>query len=727
MTHGIRTLGRNKSEKQLSATSRSFATQKTRYPDSPLGDYAGIFQHGLFNTLDTIKGELDIGVVGRGAGALGVMMFLAELADKNPELALNVYNFYYDPTVEKGDASYDEKFGRIYSHNGRGKNEENIYREIGCMRFPSIATCTWNMANKAFPEDIDQPLSVFPNPGDVASQFCWRDIDFKYDNSGSPNPDYALVNEFVVNVIQSLSEDVRSNDGNNWGAFGSSLGNAPLLYSLVDVERLGINPGQWNAQLFQELLIPGGGPYSALPEGALFHEGNIITALEYAEINYANSPEISKPEAFSQSIKLAWEKYVSDHDIALNVLIESTIRTIVEADQDRYPQSISYYLELFGRYGFGSGGFRPLNAVSFLEIARLLVWNYADEYLLPNATGDSTTGNCDLGIRLMALITRSRLNYIPKPSCEVLLLGALEDGESSNLLYYKDHTSPDKRIEHQIVDSAFICTAHHSAQEVFEPFSANAVIPKGTTLNKLDGAELADDIHLPFSGFKNPEYSIINALKSVHMMRSGKYFSSISQKAWQDLAPTVNGEQIKQIVHDSDCAATYILDGVDSKNVLLSYVWGDEGSNGGYHFMAEGQAQPGLSDDSGEIIARLRKSVDRVDDSNEQWWFASLIADENLDGNNGYAYNWSMDQARGGFKLDYPKEHHLVSLLYDNYRLQDSTVAYKVYFAGCSYSHLGGWLEGAFMTAINSVAGFAKQQYGEDCLTKPGLSLFPKQ
>jgi len=28
-----------------------------------------------------------------------------------------------------------------------------------------------------------------------------------------------------------------------------------------------------------------------------------------------------------------------------------------------------------------------------------------------------------------------------------------------------------------------------------------------------------------------------------------------------------------------------------------------------------------------------------------------------------------------------------------------------VFLASCSYSHLGGWLEGAFMSAINAVAG----------------------
>ncbi|GAA6152878.1 hypothetical protein [Pseudoteredinibacter isoporae] len=726
MTHGIRTLGRNQCEKQLKATSRAFATQKTRYPDSPLGDYAGIFQEGLFNALEDISGDIDIAVVGRGAGAMATMVFLAELSDKNPNLTLTVHNFYYDPTVEKGHATYDEKFGRIYSHNGSDTEGENIYREIGCMRFPSIATCTWNMANKAFPEDIDAALTVFPNPGDVASQFCWRDIDVKYDNSGSPNPDYKKVNDFVIKVITSLSEDVKSNDGNHWGAFGINLGNAPLLYSLVDVERLDLDPGQWNAQLFQELLIPGGGPYSALPEGALFQDGNVITALEYAETHYASSSNIRERQVFSQSVKNAWETYVREHDITLNVLVESTIRTIVEADTENYPNSVSYYLELFGRYGFGSGGFRPLNAVSFIEIARLLVWNYADEYLLPNSAGDSTNGNCDLGIRLMQLVRNSSLHYVPKPSCEVLLLGALEDGESSNLLYYRDHSNTDNNIHHQIFDSVFVCTAHHSAQELFEAFSAKSIIPKGTQLNKLNGLEVLDDIHLPFSGFKNPEYSLINALKSVHMMRSGKYFVSVSEDAWRAIAPSVNGEQIKQLVHDTDCAATYILDGVDSKNVLLSYVWGDEGSNGGYHFMAEGQSQPGLEDSNGEILASFRRSVDRIDGNDNQWWLASLIADENLDGNNGYAYNWSMDQARGGFKLDYPKEHTLVSLLYDNYRLQDSTVAYKVYFAGCSYSHLGGWLEGAYMTAINAVAGFARQKFGDDCLTEAGLTLFPR-
>jgi tryptophan 2-monooxygenase len=28
-----------------------------------------------------------------------------------------------------------------------------------------------------------------------------------------------------------------------------------------------------------------------------------------------------------------------------------------------------------------------------------------------------------------------------------------------------------------------------------------------------------------------------------------------------------------------------------------------------------------------------------------------------------------------------------------------------VFLASCSFSHLGGWLEGAFMSAVNAVAG----------------------
>ena len=35
----------------------------------------------------------------------------------------------------------------------------------------------------------------------------------------------------------------------------------------------------------------------------------------------------------------------------------------------------------------------------------------------------------------------------------------------------------------------------------------------------------------------------------------------------------------------------------------------------------------------------------------------------------------------------------------------DEQIDNRVFLASCSYSHLGGWLEGAFMSAINAVAG----------------------
>jgi phenylalanine 2-monooxygenase len=31
----------------------------------------------------------------------------------------------------------------------------------------------------------------------------------------------------------------------------------------------------------------------------------------------------------------------------------------------------------------------------------------------------------------------------------------------------------------------------------------------------------------------------------------------------------------------------------------------------------------------------------------------------------------------------------------------------RVFLASCSFSHVGGWLEGAFMSAVNAVAGIA--------------------
>jgi hypothetical protein len=63
----------------------------------------------------------------------------------------------------------------------------------------------------------------------------------------------------------------------------------------------------------------------------------------------------------------------------------------------------------------------------------------------------------------------------------------------------------------------------------------------------------------------------------------------------------------------------------------------------------------------------------------------------------------------GGFKLDKPEDNYFTNSLFYHYQLAGTfgpgNAGTRVFFAGDSVGHLGGWVEGAAMSAINAVVG----------------------
>jgi phenylalanine 2-monooxygenase len=99
-------------------------------------------------------------------------------------------------------------------------------------------------------------------------------------------------------------------------------------------------------------------------------------------------------------------------------------------------------------------------------------------------------------------------------------------------------------------------------------------------------------------------------------------------------------------------------------------------------------------------------------DPASKWWLYTVLtkavpADR-------VSWDWSTYTTAGGFKLDMTGDHNQSDLCFRyhthaQYNNPQRPVAERldsrVFLASCSYSHLGGWLEGAFMSAINAVAG----------------------
>ena len=71
--------------------------------------------------------------------------------------------------------------------------------------------------------------------------------------------------------------------------------------------------------------------------------------------------------------------------------------------------------------------------------------------------------------------------------------------------------------------------------------------------------------------------------------------------------------------------------------------------------------------------------------------------------------SWSLwPRFQGAFKLDKPGDNYFSSSLFYHYQLADPMNLYHgtdLFLSGDSVGHLGGWVEGAAMSAINAVVG----------------------
>ncbi|MEJ8826171.1 hypothetical protein WKW80_29795 [Variovorax humicola] len=678
----------------VTPTVDNFRAQDVYYPDQPLVRWKSVVMGQMIKPAVLASGPLDICIVGRGAGAVAAMTEFNEIARNNPSATFNVTNFNYDSEVEEDPettlVTYSGKYGRIFTVKP-GPN----YQEIGCMRFPSIALLTWNYIGKAYPNGGGVALTRFPNPGRVPTQFLFRDMNvvFEIDDTGTGvaiagmNDAQQVQNFATMEAVKNgvinymLTQVVDSTYSRSVGYFTTILvgnaGQAPTILGMSDVQVL---------QVWKE-----------------------------------------------------WDSFLKDYDVPLIDIVQDAIEQLINAGtiQITATRDRSYYIELFGRYGFGTGGFRALNNVTFNEIARLLIWNYSDEYLFPGNTGTSASTNTDFPSRLIqGLDIIQRTETIGK----VLFIGRQAGNAKLVVVRYDKATDAIATSTH---DYVIVATSHHAAQRILEPFAgmqAGEQIPAGSTLRfEVKGGILTytttEALLHPFDLQKGGSGNLYAALKNMHMMRTTKYFTDLPTAEFNTFAPVnpLGTKRVKMVLSDTDLAATYCLDGqLGTTNVLASYAWGDEATN-------EASRLRGLSAYAGsaqDATLRWRHAQDanrfaqvNNGDTVQEFWVSNMLA--NATQSTGYMYDWSADQdGRGGFKLDWASETAFSNALYDHYRTSvlsaeaSTQPKQRLFVAGDSMSHHGGWLEGAFMTAVTAVAGVMRSQYGGTVFSLEGERLF---
>lgn len=672
----------------------NFKNLQIFYPDHPTVRWQSVVLGKMISATD-LKGSLDVCVIGRGAGALAVMTELDEIARKNANLTVNVRNSYYDTEVEQaGDpqVTYNSKWGRIFAAKP-GKN----YQEIGCMRFPSIALLTWHYISKAYPDQGSSPLSRFPNPGRVPTQFLYRDMNVIFE-----------VGPAGLEAIKDMNDADQLENFQTMEAVRIGV----ISYMLNEV----VDKNKHNVSYFADILV--GVPIGDSPKPPTI---------------------LHMSDAQVQEVWRQWNAFIAQFDVPLISIVQKAIDKLIEdkkihttATRDR-----AYFIELFGRYGFGTGGFRPLNSIAFNEIARLLIWNYSDEYLFPGNTGDSASANAEFASRLCDGLTSIKLTSAVE---KALFIGRRK---SDSRLVVVRYNKKSGQIEESVHDHVVLATSHHAAQIILEPFAGmqkDECLQEGSELRfEVNGAtrtyRTTTDLQHPFDLLRGGSGDLYAGLKNLHMMRSTKYFTDVATSEFNSHTPTSPDQKkrVQMVISDTDLAASYCLDGQDNTtSILVSYTWGDESTN-------EAVRLRGLSSHAGSAAdATLRWKHAQATNRFAQpssgnaiagFWLSKLLGEAKQ--LSGYMYDWSADQdSRGAFKLDGVSETAFSTALYDHYRTSVLSAEAKqqdrqrMFVAGDSFSHHGGWLEGAFMTAITAVAGLMRSAFDASIFSDEGKRLF---
>jgi len=225
------------------------------------------------------------------------------------------------------------------------------------------------------------------------------------------------------------------------------------------------------------------------------------------------------------------------------------------------------------------------------------------------------------------------------------------------------------------------------------------------------------------------------------MTRSSKVFSTITDfHASEAPVPQFGGAPISAVISDCGLAATYLVPSPTHPNYrsfLVSYTWDDDSTKLENTFAQWPQniSPPGPASMFDAMLGRAyRQNPETPDDPRTKWWLYTVLAKSAAQ--DRVSWDWSTYITAGGFKLDMTGDTHQSDLCFryhthaqynsNNNRREMPPLDSRVFLASCSYSHLGGWLEGAFMSAVNAVAGIvvSLNQGDETALNDEAEKLF---
>lgn len=310
-----------------------------------------------------------------------------------------------------------------------------------------------------------------------------------------------------------------------------------------------------------------------------------------------------------------------------------------------------HHIDRFATSGMGTGGFGPLFPVSFLELLRLWLWDYATEYA-PHITMSDFIDLFEKSVS--PVVVRERVRYV----------GRSADGKQA-LVFTEGAAKPAAH------DYVIVATTLRSMQ---------------LTMN-LDGARPPQGLEGVVPPFDD---RVRQAIRTAHIVSTSKLFGFLPDKPWDqdEKWPRLpDGRPVKCLLTDTLARAVYFLEheGKPGVTVLVSYNWGDDAI---IHQAVPTEAelkrayQVGLETANVEGLPLAKGIAGIADDhlKRVQWQIEPMIF--------------------GGFKLAYPAQYrHTTRVVY-----QYQTPEQRVFLANNNCSYQDGWIEGAMQSGVNAAA-----------------------
>lgn len=669
-----------------------------RHPDSARISYPDVVQEPLGTINKPEDRPLKIAVVGGGVAGIAAIYELSRLANASQNLNVTLFESDHEHFTEDylrpfiSLDTYKRRAGRVFAAESFGEDstKHTVY-EIGAMRFPEIAGLTWHYASQVF--NVTEEVDPFPNPGTVPTEFVQGERVDRY-------------------IRQDWLDE-----------------NSPTK-NVSNLVKLGIvgdgNATSKNVSLF---LIGGKDP-----------------AKISQELKSKNTTEGRLEQILNE-----WKTFAKQYD---GLSLESAVRRVIsDKHHELYDvpglhsneSKINYYVELFGRFGFGTGGFKPLFSTSLTEMMRLLLWDYSNEYSLP------VKENVEFVKKLFekATITNGLNVHVERARVSDVFHLDEDNGTSAAVLFYRINAIP--LIKPLCSEKFKVEESKKSSLDRFDyvilavtPKQANSIVSRAGFQNVARKVRMGDyqaqyehllKVRPPFILNSSPSADaansqIFSAINQIHMVTSSKIFATIKKLKYDTNAPKLNDTTITAIVSDCGLSASYIVpsphqnDTFDPQNryysFLISYNWEDDTKTLQNELLEYPKNVECGNTKNQDMIKRvinrtIRDVVNPAANTTdgkpqyERWWFGHVLSDAHGKGEltDVLSYDWTTHHSSGAFKLDVTGDYYNTHLLvrYHTHAIQAKNLQNRFFLAGDSYSHLGGWIEGAFMSSVNAVSG----------------------